>query len=326
MLMKNLPSITSLLFFFTCLVLPGRACAQEAFQEWLNNFRQEAVSAGISQNIVSKALDDIGHNDLVLRLDRNQPEFHLSLNEYLQRTVSHTRSLKGKRFYSEKKELLRDIAGRYGVPPQILLALWGIETDFGRVTGRFPVIEALATLAYDPRRSDFFKKELIDALHVVDRGYLSLPAMKGSWAGALGYLQFLPSVYLHYGVDYNRDGAIDIWQGGGDLFASGANYLAASGWQPHWIWGREVTISDGLNKTLLGLSQKKMLFEWQGLGVRRLNGAVLPSAKLMASLIQPDTGTERYFLVYDNFRVLLKWNRSTYYAVAVGLLSDKIME
>lgn len=296
------------------------------FQEWLSDFQQEAISAGVSLRVVSQALTDVQYNDRVIKLDRNQPEFHLTLHDYLERTVSRKRVLTARQLYRQHKDLLLGIERRYGVQSRFLLALWGIETDFGRITGDFPVIEALATLSYDPRRSSFFKKELLAALRVVDAGYVPLERMAGSWAGALGYMQFLPSVYLRYGVDYNRDGHIEIWQGGGDLFASASNYLAESGWQSQWTWGREVKLLKEVPKELLGLSQKKMLPEWQSLGVRRLGGGRLPQVTLEASLIQPDKEPGRYFLVYDNFRVLLKWNRSTYYAVAVGLLSDMIKE
>jgi len=305
---------------------PVSAADGDGFQKWLTDFQQQAVAQGISREVVAKFFSGVTYNPKVIKLDRHQPEFHLSFAQYLNRTVSPRRIEKGRKLYKDNKALLHEITARYGVPPGILLALWGIETDFGRITGNFSVIGALATLSYDPRRSDFFTRELMAALRLLDRGYLSPANLQGSWAGALGYLQFLPTVLLNYGVDYDNDGTIAIWQPGGDLFASGSNYLRASGWQRGWRWGREVELPTGLNKEVFGLSQKKSLREWQGLGARALGGDDLPSAQLAASLIQPDKESKRYFLVYENFRVLLVWNRSNYYALAVGLLADKIME
>lgn len=312
------------ILFLICLWLPllGSAFAAEGFEGWLRGLKSEAAAAGISAATLDKALQGVRPNELVLKLDRNQPEFKLSLVDYLSRTISPARVRKGVGYLKENQALLRAVADSFGVQPRFLVALWGIETDFGRVTGSFEVIEALATLAYDPRRGPFFRAELLDALHILDRGQVSNRKLQGSWAGAFGGLQFLPSVFRRYAVDFEKDGEIDIWQGGGDLFASGANYLSQSGWLIDQTWGREIRLPPDFKAELAGLQMKKRIAAWQALGVRRTNGADLPARNLLASIVVPDKDSARAFMVYNNFEVLLKWNRSLYYATAVGLLAD----
>ena len=240
--------------------------------------------------------------------------------------ISDTRVRKGRENLKRYNRLLQTVAGRYGVQPRFLVALWGVETDFGRVTGSFPVIQALATLAYDPRRSNFFRKELLASLHILESGFLTLAELRGSWAGAFGGLQFLPSVFRRYAVDFNGDNRIDIFKDHGDLFASGANYLSRSGWRDDQTWGRQVRLPAGFGRDDIGLAVKKTIPQWQSLGVRRQNGMDLPGRNLTASIIIPDQGDQRAFMVYNNFEVLLKWNRSFYYATAVGLLSDRLLD
>ena len=310
-------------------VVPFAASAGEMpeggdFGEWLGRLRAEAAADGISQATLDSALAGISPNKLVIRLDRNQPEFTLSLQTYLGRTISDARVRKGRRLGREIAPLLQDIAARYHVQPRFLLAFYGIETDYGRVTGSFPVIEALATLAHDPRRSEFFRRELLAALHIVDDGHVEARHFFGSWAGAFGGLQFLPSVFRKYAVDYDRDGRIDLASTNGDLFASAANYLSAMGWSDDITWGREVRLPAGFDMKLSGLGVVKPVPEWQTLGVRRVDGGSLPGRRLPASIVIPDKKGGRAFMVYDNFRATMRWNRSLYYAVAVGLLSDRI--
>lgn len=311
------------LFVLVSLCGPVQAQSIE-FAKWLIDLKYEALQDGVASDTLEKAFKKIKPNELVLKLDKNQPEFKLSLARYLNNTVSTTRVLKGRAKLIENKEILDGIAKRYGVQPRFLIALWGIETDFGRVLGSFPVIEALTTLAYDPRRSAFFRAELLHALHVIDDGLATVKTLEGSWAGAFGGLQFLPSVYRTYAQDYNNNGQVNIWQETGDLFATGANYLAKSGWRSDQTWGRQVLLPDSFNRDLLGLGTNKKISQWQALGVRRLNGADLPDRDLASSIVWPDKDDPRVFLVYNNFHTLLKWNRSNYYAVAVGLLSDML--
>nr|MBF0221906.1 lytic murein transglycosylase [Desulfobulbaceae bacterium] len=303
----------------------GLLHAQENdFAQWLTALKYEALQDGVSAETLDKAFEKVKPNELVLKLDRNQPEFKLTLETYLNRAVSTSRVLKGRAKLKENKEILDEVAKSYGVQPRFLIALWGVETDFSRVLGSFPVIESLVTLAYDPRRSSFFRKELLHALHVVDGGLATVKTLEGSWAGAFGGLQFLPSVYRIYAQDFNNNGQVDIWHEPGDLFATGANYLAKSGWRSDQTWGRQVLLPEAFNSKLLGFDTSKTISEWQALGVRRLNGTDLPDRDFPSSIIQPDKEDPRLFLVYNNFHTLLKWNRSNYYAVAVGLLSDML--
>jgi len=303
----------------------GEANGQAAdFSEWLAGVKREALQDGVSAETIEQALKKVTPNELVLKLDRNQPEFKLSLNDYLERVLSTTKIRNGRENLQKNNVLLDKIAVRYGVQPRFLIAFWGIETDFGRVLGGLPVIESLVTLAYDPRRSAFFRAELLHALHIVDDGVVTVKSLEGSWAGAFGGLQFLPSVYRTYGQDFNHNGRVDIWQEPGDLFATGANYLAKSGWRFDQTWGRQVVLPDRFDSSLIGLETRRKISQWQALGVRRLNKADLPTRELAASIVQPDKDDGRAFMVYNNFRTVLKWNRSLYYAVAVGLLSDRL--
>lgn len=320
----------SCLFFIILLqapvsVLSGNAAAAEPpdkFSEWLKDLQQEALAAGISRQTVDEALSGLKPIPKVIALDRNQPEFKLTLDEYLARIVSTTRIEKGRRLLRNNRDLLAEVYRQYGVQPTFLVALWGIETDFGRVTGNFPVVGALATLAYDGRRSEFFRRECLAALRLMDRGVLQLHQMKGSWAGAMGELQFLPSVFERYAVDYNGNGRIDVWQERGDIFASGANYLRASGWQKGQGWGVEIELPPAINQEQLGQSKVKDVNAWQALGVRRLDGRPFPPDISSSAIIQPDGAAGRSFLVFPNYQVLLTWNRSHYYAIGVGLLAD----
>jgi membrane-bound lytic murein transglycosylase B len=204
------------------------------------------------------------------------------------------------------------------------VALWGVESSYGSYDGDFPVIAALATLAHEGRRASFFRGELLKALQILERGDIAVGEMTGSWAGAMGQSQFMPSSYHAYAVDYDGDGHRDIWTSLPDVFASIANYLAKAGWNDRYTWGRQVNHPTGLNGELVGLEMAKPLPEWQALGVRRADGADLPPVALDASLLRTDEGQGPSYLVYHNFRVLMAWNRSTYFALTVGELSDLI--
>lgn len=297
----------------------------DEFSEWLKDFQQEALAAGISRQTIDEALTSLTPIAKVIALDRNQPEFKLTLDEYLTRVISATRIEKGRQLLRDNRVLLEEIRRQYGVQPRFLVALWGIETDFGRVTGDFPVIGALTTLVYDGRRRDFFKRECLAALRLADVGVLQLSQMKGSWAGAMGELQFLPSVLARYAVDYNGNGRIDVWQEQGDIFASGANYLRASGWRKDQGWGFEIALPPDINQEQLGLAKVKDANAWQALGVRRLDGRPFPPAMTSSAIIQPDGAAGRSFLVFPNYQVLLIWNRSHFYAIGVGLLADSFL-
>lgn len=306
--------------------LAGPAAAQGAdFQSFLKDLRAEARGQGVSERTLDRALSGIEPIPRVIELDRRQPEFTLTFQQYLERTVNDARVAKGRQLMARHGALLRRIAAEFGVPPRFVVALWGMETDYGRITGGFPVIPALATLAWDGRRSAFFRKELLHALRIVDEGHIAPERMLGSWAGAMGQPQFMPSSFVRFAVDGNGDGRRDIWNTPADVFASAANYLAGSGWKADQTWGRAVRLPDGFDTALIGQDVVKPLDAWAALGVRRADGGPLPrAAGIAAALVRPEPGGGPAFLVYDNWRTIMKWNRSVFYATAVGLLADRL--
>ncbi len=311
------------------LLLSAAACASPSnkpgeFQAWLAGLRREALAQQIAPATLDEALGGVSPLPRVIELDRQQPEFKLSFAQYLERVVPERRVALGKQKLEADRKLLETIGTTYGVQPRFLVALWGIETDFGRLTGGFRVIDALATLAYDGRRSAFFRTELLDALHILDEGHTTPERMTGSWAGAMGQVQFMPSSFRRFAVDENGDGHRDIWNTEADALASAANYLARSGWHGDQTWGREVRLPPGFDPALVGRDTVKPLSQWQALGVRRANGADLPTRDLPASIIEPGGPDGPAYAVYDNFRTLLKWNRSDFFATAVGILADRL--
>ena len=294
------------------------------FTEWLNGLRQEALGQGISPATLDEALKGIIPNPKIVTLDRKQPESTRTFQEYLNLVVNKRRINKGRRMFRENRELLTTIGKRYGVQPRFIVALWGIETDFGSNTGNFSVIEALATLAFDGRRSAFFRKELLNALKIIDDDHIAAKDMQGSWAGAMGQTQFMPSSFLQYAVDYNDDGKRDIWGTKADIFASIANYLSQNKWEYDTTWGRKVRLPEGFDRAFVDKEKERPLSEWQRMGIRRTDGRDLPTRELDASLVMPGGEDGEAFLIYANYKNLLKWNRSYYFATAVGILSDAV--
>ena len=309
------------------MLVSGTAMAeQQDFGVWLSELKQEALGKGISEKIFDTAFKDVKPIPRIIELDRKQPEFTLTLEQYVSRVVPQRRINLGKKRLEANRELLEKVAEKYGVQPRFLVAFWGIETDFGRLTGGHSVIAATTTLAYDGRRSKFFRGQLMDALQILEEGHISPDKMTGSWAGAMGQAQFMPSTFRAYAVDFDGDNKIDLWGNLGDVFASAANYLSNVGWDDDQTWGREVKLPDNFDKSLMGLDTKKSLAEWDKLGVRRLSGKHLPERDLQASLVQPDEGKYvRSYLVYDNYRAIRHWNKSHKFAIAVGTLADSIV-
>jgi membrane-bound lytic murein transglycosylase B len=308
--------------------LAGRAGAEtQPFPIWLDGVRQEALAKGISSATLAKALDGLEPIPRVIELDRRQIEGRITYQEYRDRLLSAERIERGRELLREHRALLERVAADYRVQPRFIVALWGIETNYGTWTGSTPVIGALATLAHDGRRADFFRGELMDALGILDEGNVEVENMRGSWAGAMGQSQFMPSSYVRNAVDYDGDGRRDIWASLPDVFASIANYLAKAGWNDRRTWGREVglpaTMVDGVDG-VDGLAVRRSLPAWHDLGVRCADGAPLPVVALDASLLRTDEGVGPAYLVYDNFRVLMAWNRSTYFGLTVGQLADLI--
>ncbi len=297
---------------------------QPPFDEWLKGFRVDARAAGIREATLDRALAGVQPIPRVTELDRRQPEFTLTFREYMDKVVPQARIEKGRAKLRENRPLLDAVSAKYGVQSRFLVAFWGIETDFGRVTGGFPVVAALATLAYDGRRSAYFRRELIYAIEIIDKGHVVPEKMVGSWAGAMGQTQFMPSSFRAYAVDNDGDGRIDLWGNRSDVFASAANYLKKSGWKGEETWGRAARLPDGFESKLLGTGVTKTLAEWSALGVTRADGGALPNRPLKASVLRAEGDKGPAYLVYDNYRTILKWNRSTFFAVAVGTLADGI--
>lgn len=302
--------------------LPAPAPGVPDFNMWLAAFRSEALAAGISAATLDTTFAGVKPIERVIELDRQQPESVLTFEEYLTRVVPERRIVLGREKFAQHRALLDKVSAEFNVPARFIIALWGIETDYGRLGGNFPVVAALATLAYEGRRAALFRSQLLDALHILDSGDVALGDLRGSWAGAMGQTQFMPSTFRNYAVDFNGDGKRDPWNQPADVFASAANYLSKIGWLKGETWGHEVRVPDNLDRQSLGLEQRKTLAEWQTLGVRRKEGTDLPALEMSASLVQPSGPGGRAFLVYDNFRVLMQWNRSIYFGVAVGLLAD----
>lgn len=305
------------------IAIPTSALAADDFASWLTTFRAEASEKGIREDILDAALGNIKPIPRVIELDRKQPEFSLTFQQYMDRVVPNSRVKKGRARLAENKALLDAAAKKHGVQPRFIVAFWGVETDFGRVTGGFKVVPALATLAHDGRRSAYFRKELHNALRILNEGHIAPDAMVGSWAGAMGQPQFMPSSFLNFAVDGDGDGHKDIWTTKTDVFSSAANYLSKSGWRADQTWGRAVKVPSNFDESMVSLKIVKTISEWQSLGVRRVDGTDLPTRNLKASIVRPGDNGPPY-MVYNNFRTILKWNRSTYFAIAIGTLADKI--
>lgn len=313
--------------------------AQEApqpdFAAWLEGVRVEALQRGISPATVERALTGLELEPVVVARDRAQPEQVQSLDAYLKQRLA-TRTVRSARtMFARHRRVLEKIESRYGVPAESLVSIWGLESNFGAFTGTRPIITALATLAYDPRRAALFRAELFHALTILDQGQITPDELKGSWAGAMGQPQFMPSSYLKHAVDFDEDGRADIWKTEADVFASIANYLKNAGWTKGERWGREVRVSREALATIerqvpmrasgcraaRELTEARPLKDWAALGVVLTTGRPLPRVEMDASLVR---GVKQHFLVYRNYHALIDYNCSNAYAVAAGLLGDKI--
>jgi len=294
------------------------------FSTWLDGVKRDARTAGISQATIDSALTGLEPIARVVELDRKQPEFTQTFWSYLDKSVTTGRIERARRLLAENRPLLDRVHARYGVQPRFLVAFWGLESNFGEHTGGYSVIQALATLAFDARRAAFFRAQLMDALKIIDEGNITAADMRGSWAGAMGQLQFIPTTFVSYAVDFDGDGRRDIWRNLPDVFASAANFLGRVGWRGDETWGREVRLPANFDWDVASLKIRKPLAEWQRLGIRRADGADLPAADISGAIIVPMGHKGPAFLVYRNFDAILTWNRSILYAVAVGHLADRI--
>ena len=297
--------------------------AEIKFDKWLENFKKEAITKGISQSTL-EVLKDAKPIKKTIKLDRNQPEFKLTFEEYKKRIVSDYRINKAKKEFLNNKDLLDKISKKYNVQSRYIISLWAIESNFGNNMGNFNLFHTLASLAFDGRRSKYFRSELISALKIIENEMVDFHNIKSGWAGALGQCQFMPSSYLKYAVDENNDGKIDIWNTKEDVFGSIANYLSKNGWKGNLIWGRNVSTKE-VNNIFRYNKKNKNINDWSKIGIKKIDGNNLPLVNINAKLLIVDKMRKNSFLVYNNFETLLKWNRSNYFALSVGLLSDKII-
>ncbi|WP_227545966.1 lytic murein transglycosylase [Marinobacter fonticola] len=298
--------------------------SQADFGQCIGQLKDRALKEGVSPEVAQNVLDQVTFLDRVIELDRRQPEFTTTFADYLNRRVNEARIDKGRELLNTHAELLAKVSRETGVPAPYLVAFWGLETNFGSYFGKMSVPSALATLACDPRRSDYFSGELISALRIIDEGAIAPEQMEGSWAGAMGHVQFMPSVFLRYAVDADNDGKRDLWNSIPDAMMSAGNFLQSLGWNGDYRWGREVQLPPGFDYSLAGLKRERTLSEWRKLDVRDAFGKPLPQAAVDAALLVPAGHEGPAFLVYHNFHVIMGWNRSEYYALAVGHLADRI--
>jgi membrane-bound lytic murein transglycosylase B len=326
----------ALLFVGACLVVPTLYAAdiparvyaepEQDFPTWLAELRAEAVSRGASAATIDAAFAQVQEPlPRVIELDRSQPEFVQTFSGYMQRSMSATRIARGQQLMAEHRALFAEVQAKYGVQPHYLTSFWALESNFGQFTGGFSVLNALATLAWDPRRAQMFRDQFLTALRIIDDGHITAEGMTGSWAGAMGQLQFMPDTFEAYAVDGDGDGKIDIWGSLPDVLHSAANYLARAGWKGDERWGREVVLPEGFDLALAGTNVRKSVTEWNALGVKRADGSSLGNADIEGSIILPAGAKGPAFLGYQNFRTTMVWNNSTFYAIAVGHLADRLI-
>ncbi|WP_053144175.1 lytic murein transglycosylase [Pseudomonas sp. P97.38] len=297
----------------------------QTFAEWQAGFRKDALAAGIRPDLFDRAFIGVSPDMSVIKADRSQPEFTRPVWEYLDGALSPLRVNKGKALIQQNAQVLQSIEQRYGVDRDALVAVWGMESNFGQFQGTKSVINSLATLAYEGRRPGFAHAQLIAALQILQQGDIAPEKMLGSWAGAMGQTQFIPTTYNTHAVDFDGDGRRDIWGSSTDALASTAHYLQSSGWQRGQPWGYEVELEKGFDYALADGTTRKPFSEWIRLGVSTYDGMPIPPAErqLSAALLLPAGHRGPAFLVFDNFRAILKYNNSSSYALAVGLLSGR---
>jgi membrane-bound lytic murein transglycosylase B len=312
--------------------------AEVSFEQYVENLKKEAIAKGFESEFVNDHLKGLTYLNRIVAADKNQPEFKETLDTYLPKRVPEWKVKKARDAYKENLPLLTRISKEFGVQPRFIVSLWALETNFGRIQGKHPIIDSLVTLSYDGRRETFFKNQLWASLTILKEGHISQEKFLGSWAGAMGQCQFIPTSFIAYAADGDGDGKKDIWNNKADVFASIANYLKSEGWSNRQTWGRQVKLPVGFDKSLImskgskGRRQwlnnwndaEKSLADWSKLGVTRMNGAVLPKVSINAVLITPDDAKGRIYLAYDNYKSLMHWNRSYYFVTSVGSLADRI--
>ena len=315
----------TLFSLFCCASISAPALAQnDTFSQCLIEFGELAKQQGVSES-TQQLVADLKYQAKVIELDRSQPEFVQTFPAYFGKRVNEWRINKGRQMYAKHKAFLAKLNTKYGIPGHYLMAFWGLETNFGGYKGNMPILDSLATLACDERRKTFFTQELILALKLVDREKLEPSLMQGSWAGAMGHTQFMPSTYTQYAIDGDDDGLINLWESEEDALASAANFLSRLGWKSGLRWGREVKLPDGFDYSLAGKNGKRTISEWRELGMLNAQGEPLPASDIQAILRVPAGYAGPVFLSYANFNTIMRWNNSEFYAIAVGHLADRII-
>lgn len=322
--LQRIVSVLTALVLATLVAL-STAQADEAFSQWLERFRADAAAQGISQRTLDRALDGLTPDPEILRANENQAEFVKPIWEYLGSAVSSARVRKGRAMLSRYAEQFAAIEAKYGVDRHYLAAIWGMETSYGSFTGNKSVIRSLATLAYKGERQSFGRTQLLAALRILDNGDIDVANMEGSWAGAMGHTQFIPTTYLEYAVDFTGDGTRDIWRAISDALASTANFLSQKGWNTGETWGYEVILPDKFDYALADGRTRHALSEWAKFGIKRPGGKPFPRPSDPAKLIVPAGADGPAFLMINNFDVIKRYNNATAYALAVGHLADRLM-
>src|SRR6266851_3621154 len=300
------------------------AVAESDFNGFLAGVRRDAVAHGIRPATIDIAFRYIQYLPHVVQLDRKQPEHKMTFAEYLDKVVTQQRLDDARRHLVDNWTLLQSVRTRFNVQPRFVVTLWGVESDFGRTMGSYSVPAALATLAYEGRRGAMFRAELLASLKILDQGNVRIDNMVGSWAGAMGQCQFMPTTFLGYAVDFDGDGRRDIWNDRADVLGSIANYLSRLGWRGKEGWGREVVVPGNFDARFAGLDSRRPIADWARLGVRPASGAPFSGREPEASLVLPDGDGGTALLVYDNFRAIKRWNNSNYFAAAVGYIADSL--
>ncbi len=294
------------------------------FDKWVEQLWPQAKAGGVTRKVFDAAFKGVKPDPRVEKADSNQAEFVKPVWEYLDRAVSKRRIKNGRAKLRKYNSKLRRIERKYGVDRHVLVAIWGIETRYGRNKGSHNVIQAMASMAYSGRRTDFGRKQVLAALEILQRGDTTIDKLKGSWAGAMGHTQFIPTTFNKYGVDFTGDGQRDIWRSMSDALASAANYLSESGWETGQPWGYEIKLPKDFDYSQTGLGIRKLTAEWVGLGAKRIDGAKFDQWALEASVIVPAGANGPAFLVFNNFRMIMRYNNAVSYALAVSYLSDRL--
>ena len=314
------------IIFLFLLIVPTLVFSQEEKlpPQCIQALQTQAKTANLSQPIINEVIPNLKYLSKVIEYDRSQPEFTQTFASYLNKRVTQARIKQGKKLLKKHHDFLEALYRQYGVPGRYLVAFWGLETNFGAYLGKMSTLNSLATLACDERRSEFFTDELLLALRLMERESLTSKTMHGSWAGAMGHTQFMPSTYFKYAVDGDGDGQINLWHSEKDALASGANYLQQLGWKSGERWGREVHLPNDFPYEQTGFKNWQALKDWKVLGITTVNGVSMPSLDLKSAILVPSGHSGPIFLVYQNFDVIMHWNQSKSYALAVGLLADRI--